>query len=177
VTTLHGTQRLNTDQEGRLHIALDGGYDSIGFATEPPRRAAPPPIARAPLTTDFQIADRRTLRVFQHAVEKQTMALGEGNGDGRANPSEQIAILFPDGDAYRAAELFSLDPCADLTARVSDNWSGYDYVGASAKHTLARIAANCPANHVINMLARVVIPNKPNNQIREFTIELPMTVK
>ena len=176
VTTLHGTQRLKTDQEGRLRIALDGGYDSIGFAAEPPRRAAPPPITRAPLTTDFQIADHRTLRVFQHAIETHTMALGEGNGDGRANPGEQIAILFPDGDAYRAAELLSLDPCADLTARVSDDWGGYDYVGASAKYSLARIAANCPAKHVIKMLARVLIPNKPNHQVREFTIELPITV-
>jgi hypothetical protein len=181
VTTLHFNdrsiyrERLKTDSEGRLHIDLDGQPSEIGIATEPLGPRDPPHLARAPLTTEFQIADHRTFQIFQHATEKQTLTLGEGNADGQANRGEQIAILFPDGDAYRAAELFSLDSCLDLTTRISDNWAAYDYVGASAKYTLARISKTCPANHVIKLYARVLFPDKPNHEFREFTIELQVT--
>ena len=172
VTILHKTQRLKADNEGRLHIELDGDTRSVGIGIKPLPQGDPPHLARAPLTTDFQISDHRIFEIFQHAIEKESMTLGEGNADGQANRGEQIAILFPDGDAYRAAELFSLDPCIDLTARISDNWAAYDHVGASAKYTLARIGKTCPANHVIKLHANVLFPNKPNHQLREFTIEL-----
>jgi len=98
--------------------------------------------------------------------------LGQGNGDGKVNAGEQIAILLPDGDAFRAAELSTDDECVDLSTRVSDNWSTYDWVGASAKYTLAKISRTCPAGHVVRMRARVVIPDKPNHKIHEATIEL-----
>ena len=98
----------------------------------------------------------------------------EGNGDGRANPGEQFAVLFPDGDAFRAAELLSQDSCLDLTTRISDNWAAYDYVGASAKYTVAKISKTCPTGHVITLHTRVLFPNKPNHQLREFTIEIPV---
>lgn len=172
-------QHLKTDSSGRLHIALDGGVSSvvIGKPLQNQRvsdvvfpYSAPPPLA-----TDFQIADHRALPIFQRATEKQSLTLGEGNGDGSANPGEQIAILFPDGAAYRAAELIGYDPCIDLTTRISDNWATYDHVGASAKYTLARISRTCPANHVITLRASVLFPNKPNHQLREFTIELQVT--
>jgi pimeloyl-ACP methyl ester carboxylesterase len=156
-TTSQGMQVLKTDHEGRLHIALDGGANSISIAPT------------------FQIADHRTLKVFQHAIEKQTMTLGKGNGDGKANPGEQIAILFPDGDAYRAAELFSNDSCIDLTTRISDSWASYDHVGASAKYTLARISATCPAGHVIKLRAHVLIPNKPNHEVHDGTIDIQIS--
>jgi hypothetical protein len=168
-------QRLKTDAEGRLRIQLDGDEYAVGIGSDPEYiKPSPPPLPPAPITTSFQIADHRTLEVFQHAIKKQPMTLGQGNGDGKANPGEQIVILLPDADAYRAAELFSLDPCIDLTTRISDNWGEYDFVGASAKYTLAKISATCPSNHVIKMLARVQIPNKPNHQLREATIELQL---
>lgn len=175
VTIDHRAQRLKTDSDGRLHIELDGDRHYVGIGTKPLGPGDPPHLARAPLTTDFQIADHRAFQIFQHAIEKQTLTLGEGNGDGRANPGEQIAILFPDGDAYRAAELISQDPCVDLTTRISDNWATYDHVGASAKYTLAKISKSCPTNHVIKLHASVLFPNKPNHQLREFTIELSIT--
>ncbi|MEO7142394.1 MAG: hypothetical protein ABI165_02720 [Bryobacteraceae bacterium] len=129
--------------------------------------AAFPPASAA---TDFQIADGRALPVFQHAVKIQTLKLGEGNGDGRVNRGERIVVLLPDGDAFRAAELFTNDACADLRDRVSDVWSDYDHVGASAKYTVARISTGCAAGHAIRMLARELLPNKPNHRVRYVTV-------
>jgi hypothetical protein len=127
-----------------------------------------PPAENA---SDFRIADGVSLPVYQHAVQKQTLALGTGNGDGQANPGEQIAILLPDGDAYRAAELFTNDACVDLTKRVSDGWGRYDSVGASAKYSLPLIQSTCAPGHVIRMLARVQLPNKPNHTVRYAVVE------
>jgi pimeloyl-ACP methyl ester carboxylesterase len=172
---IHRT-RLPADSEGRLHIDLDGNEYEVHIGSGLAQRSIEARSIEtgpgAPITTDFQIADHRSFEVFYHAVEKHTIALGEGNGDGKANHGEQIVILLPDGDAYRAAELFSDNDCLDLTTRISDNWATYDYVGASAKFTVARI--NCAPGRVVQLKARVVIPNKPNHQIREVTIKLPI---
>jgi len=128
-----------------------------------------PPAAGAP---NFQIADGRAFSVFQHAVERADLILGQGNGDGRANPGETFAILLPDGDGYRAAELFTNDSCVDNSTRVSDSWSSYDHVGASAKYSLASIKPWCPPGRVVRMLSRVMLPNKPNHRVRYGAIEL-----
>ncbi len=85
---------------------------------------------------DFRIADGQPVRLYQHAVQKTVITLGDGNGDGRASPGERIAILIPEDDAYRAAELFTNDACVDNTLRAFDDWSDYDQVGASAKYSL-----------------------------------------
>lgn len=100
----------------------------------------------------------------------QKLKLGTGNGDGKANRGEKIAILLRDADAYRAAELFSNDSCLDLTDRLSDDWSQYDHVGASAKITQALIRTTCTPGHVVRVLARVQLPNKPNHKIRYVAI-------
>jgi S-formylglutathione hydrolase FrmB len=127
-----------------------------------------PPAENA---SNFRIADGVSSLVYQHAVQKQMLTLGTGNGDGQANAGEQIAILLPYGDAYRAAELFTNDPCVDLTKRVSDYWGDYDHVGASVKYSLPLIRSGCAPGHVIRMLARVQLPNKPNHKIRYAAIE------
>jgi hypothetical protein len=126
-----------------------------------------PPAENA---SDFRIADGISLLVYQHAVQKQILTLGIGNGDGQANAGERIAILLPDGDAYRAAELFTNDPCVDLTKRVSDAWGEYDHVGASVKYSLPLIRSSCAPGHVIRMLARVQLPDRPNDKIRYTVI-------
>jgi len=164
---------LFADAEGRLHFELDGDEYQVKIGRGLVKRSIeiptfPPP----PVSTDFQIADHRPMKVYQHATDPVTMTLGQGNGDGKVNAGEQIAILLPDGDAFRAAELSTDDECVDLSTRVSDNWSTYDWVGASAKYTLAKISRTCPAGHVVRMRARVVIPDKPNHKIHEATIEL-----
>jgi hypothetical protein len=162
---------LFADPGGRLHFELDGDEYQVRIGSSLVQRSiGTRPIAPAYTTTDFQIADRRSFQVFRHAIDKQTETLGEGNGDGKANHGEQIVILLPDGGAFRAAELFSDSDCIDLTNRVSDSWEKYDWVGASAKYTVAKI--NCGPGRVINLKARVLIPNKPNHQIREAAIQL-----
>jgi len=167
-------EHLFADDQGRLELDLDGDEYQVRIGAGLVKRSVETfKFPSAPVTTDFQIADQRTLAVFQHAVKPRTITLGQGNGDGKANRGEQIAILFPDGEAYRAAELISDDDCLDLTTRISDNWSDYDHVGASAKYTLARISRSCPTR-TIKLLARVIFPSKPNHQLREFTIELPI---
>jgi pimeloyl-ACP methyl ester carboxylesterase len=161
------------DPEGRLHIDLDGNDYEVHIGAGLAQRVIETrTITPAPISTDFEIADHRSFEVFYHAIEKHTIALGEGNGDGKPNHGEQIVILLPDGDAYRAAELFSDSDCLDLTTRISDNWAAYDHVGASAKFTVAKI--NCAPGQVVQLKARIVIPNKPNHQTREVTIKLPI---
>ena len=131
-----------------------------------------PPASPFP---DFLLADGRPVRVFQQAVEKTQLTMGEGNSDGKANPGERIAILIPEGDAYRAAELFTNDACVDNTLRVSDVWSSYDHVGASAKYSLPLIKQDCRPGHVIHLLARILLPNKPNHVVRYAAIEFPVS--
>jgi len=161
------------DANGRLEFQLDGDDYQVTIGKNLVHRTVEAPkVPPAPLATDFQIADHRKVQVFEHATQKQSRTLGLGNGDGKANPGEVIAILLPDGDAFRPAELFSDDDCVDLSSRVSDDWRDYDWVGASAKYTLAKL--NCPAGHVIRLRARVLLPNKPNHQVKEVEIELPV---
>jgi hypothetical protein len=158
---------------GRLEFQLDGDEYQVTLGKSLVHRTVETPkLAPAPATTEFQIADHRKVRLFEHATEKHSMTLGLGNGDGKANPGEVIVILLPDGDAFRAAELFSDDDCVDLSTRVSDSWGDYDWVGASAKYTLAKL--NCPAGHVVKLRARVLFPNKPNHQVKEVEIDLPV---
>ena len=123
---------------------------------------------------EYELADGRGATVFQHAIEKRQMKLGEGNGDGHANPGERVAVLLSDSGAFRAAELFTNDACVDDTLRVSDVWGSYDHVGASVKYSLPLIRRDCPAGHVIHMLARVQLPNKPDHELRYGVIELPV---
>jgi hypothetical protein len=123
---------------------------------------------------DFRIVDGQSVRIYQHATEKVQLTLGDGNGDGKANAGERIAILLPEDDVYRAAELFTNDACVDNSLRAFDDWSDYDHVGASAKYSLPLIQPNCPTGHVIHALARVLLPAKPNHIVRFAAIEFPV---
>jgi putative esterase len=128
----------------------------------PPARAFP----------DFRVVDGQSVRVYQHATEKVDLTLGDGNADGKANPGERIAVLLPEDDVYRVAELFTNDACVDNTLRGFDDWSDYDHVGASAKYSLPLIRQDCPAGHVIHALARVLLPDKPNDVVRYAAIDI-----
>ncbi|HLY18634.1 MAG TPA: alpha/beta hydrolase-fold protein [Bryobacteraceae bacterium] len=123
---------------------------------------------------DFRIVDGQSVRVYQHATEKTELTLGDGNADGKANPGERIAILLPEDDVFRIAELFTNDACMDNTLRAFDDWSDYDHVGASAKYSLPLIKPDCPNGHVIHALARVLLPNKPNHIVRFAAVDIPV---
>jgi hypothetical protein len=133
-----------------------------------------PVFPAAPVSKDFKIADAKSYKIYQHATELEDVILGRGNGNGQANPGEAIAILLPDGDGYRAAELFSADACIDNSARESDSWGAYDHVGASVKYSTPLIRPECAPGHVVRMLARVQLPNKPNHRLRLVEIDLPI---
>jgi hypothetical protein len=130
-----------------------------------------PPAEQA---KEFQIADGRSLTVFQHATQKSSQRFGEGNGDGRAAPGETFAVLLPDGDALRAAELFTNDACIDNAMRGSDSWSDYDRSGASAKYSLPSLHLDCEPGHVVHMLARILIPNGADTRVKYFSLEFPV---
>jgi hypothetical protein len=127
-----------------------------------------PPAEKA---VDFRIADGLSLPVYQRGDTVKPLALGTGNGDRQANAGERIAVLLPDGNAYRAAELFTNDACVDLSERASDSWGGYDHVGASAKISLPLISSYCASGHRVRALARVQLPDKPNHRIRYAVVE------
>ena len=131
-----------------------------------------PLFAPAQPFKDFRIADGQTVRIYQHATQKAQVTLGDGNADGKANPGERIAILLPEDDVYRAAELFTNDACVDNTLRAFDDWSDYDHVGASAKYSLPLIKPDCRPGHVIHALARVLLPNKPDHIVRLAAVEI-----
>ena len=123
---------------------------------------------------NFQIADGRTLTAYRHAVEKAQLRFGEGNGDGNAAPGESFAVLVPDGGALRAAEVFTNDACVENSMRGSDSWAAYDHSGASVKYSLPSIHLDCEPGHVVHMLARVVIPNGAETQVKYWTVEFPV---
>jgi hypothetical protein len=123
---------------------------------------------------NFLLADGRAMDIFHEATKDSDLTLGEGNGDGYAAPGEAFAVLVPDGAAFRAAELFTSDACVDVSVRVSDPWSDYDHTGASAKYTVARIRPECQPGHTVHLLARVVLPNAPDHQVRYYAIEFPV---
>jgi hypothetical protein len=133
-----------------------------------------PLFPAAPPAKEFQIADGRTVKAWQQAVHAVEVTLGEGNGDGFAAPGERFAVLLPDGEALRAAEVFTNDSCVDNTVRASDAWSEYDHVGESAKYSLPSIRADCQPGHVVHLLARVLLPDKPEHRVRYAAIEFPV---
>jgi hypothetical protein len=127
-------------------------------------------------TAHFEIADGRSVTVFERATEPTEVTMGAGNADGHAAPGERFALLLTDatGGPLRAAEVFTNDACVDNTTRISDSWSDYDHVGASAKYSLPVIRPECEPGHVVHLLARVLIPNTPRHQVMYWSIEFPV---
>jgi hypothetical protein len=129
----------------------------------------------AELTRKESIADGKTVPTFVRAVENEDLVFGEGNGDGRADRTETFAVLLPDGDRFRPAELITADGCLDLTGRVSDPWREWDHVGGTAKYTLARFREQCQSGRVVRALARVQVPDKkPHHRWMYGVVEIPV---
>ncbi len=125
-------------------------------------------------TAEFQIADGRTVNVYQHAMQRADQSFGQGNGDGHAAPGESFAVLLPDGDGLRAAEVITNDACVDSTMRGSDSWDEYDRAGGSAGYSLPAIRPDCQPGHVVHMLARIVIPNAPEHRVKYVQLQFPV---
>jgi hypothetical protein len=134
-----------------------------------------PTFPEAPAATNFRIADGREFTVYQEGIKRVPLTLGKGNGDGEANPGETLAILLPDGNGWRPAELFTNDACVEMAERVSDVWGDYDHVGASAKYSLPVIQPECASGHMVRMLARVQSPHAPDHRVEYFTVEFAVS--
>jgi len=117
--------------------------------------------------TVFRIADGTTVDAWQHGTQHGDVSLGEGNGDGHAAPGENFAMLFPDGEYLRAAELFTNDACVDNTIRASDSVGEH----ASVKYSLPTVRPECSPGHVVHVLARVVTAG---GQERYWSVEFPV---
>ena len=159
---------FTVDDPARAIVKLFAVAGSTRMPVEVPLFPAAQPIK------DFQIVDGRTLTVSQHAVQKGELKFGEGNGDGHAAPGESFAIVLPDGGALRAAELFTNDACVENSMRGSDSWEAYDHSGASVKYSMPSIRLDCEPGHVVHMLARIVIPNGGDHQVKYGTLEFPV---
>ncbi len=129
-----------------------------------------PVFAASAPVKDFLIADGRQLEAFQHGSQKVEVTLGEGNGDGYAAPGESFAILVPDADSFRVAELFTNDPCVDNTVRDSDQWGGL----TSVKYSVPRLRAECEPGHPVHMLARIFVPSADGPVAKYAAIEFPV---
>ncbi len=133
-----------------------------------------PLFPHADATKVFQIADGATVEVMRRGVATVERTFGEGNRDGHAAPGESFAVLVPDGEVLRAAELFTNDRCVDNTVRGSDDWSDYDHSGASVEYSLPRIRPECQPGHVVHFLARILLPRAPEHQPWYLAIEVPV---
>ena len=122
-----------------------------------------PPAGPAP---SFRIVDGATVTAYQHGTQPEDVTFGEGNRDGHAAPGESFAVLFPDGEYLRAAELFTNDACVDTSVRGSDTWST-----ATVHYSLPAIRPDCEPGHVIHMLARIAVPN---GAPKYYTLEFPV---
>jgi Putative esterase len=128
-----------------------------------------------PSITDFEIADGKIFRVAKAGTDSETILLGTGNGDGVANPGESIVIVVKDQDKFWRTNLSFSDKYLNpfgINTRMSDNWSSFDHVGASAKYSVPLISSNCPENHPIDFFAEYWLPEYPYHIIKQGVIKI-----
>lgn len=139
------------------------------------------PVRRkTPVITDFEIADGRILTVAKAGIDTETVKLGDGNGDGIANPGESIIILVRDGDKLWRTTVTSTDRYIDpfgVKVRESDSWGPFDHVGGSAKYHVPLIASNCPTNHPLEFFVEYWLPEYPLHHIRQGVVKFNVTGK
>jgi poly(3-hydroxybutyrate) depolymerase len=129
---------------------------------------------------DFVLADGKTFEVAAAGDDTVSVFLGNGNGDGIANPGESIVILVNDQGRYFRTLLHTADPYvnpAGIHIRESDSWSSYDHVGASAKYSVPVLSSDCPQNHIIKFFVEYWLPDYPDHIIKRGTVEIAVKGK
>ncbi|MGK2860775.1 MAG: alpha/beta hydrolase [Chitinophagaceae bacterium] len=127
-----------------------------------------------PEIKNFEIADGKIFTVAKAGIDMETILLGTGNGDGVANPGESIVILVKDRDKFWRTHLSFSDKYLNpfgVNARMPDNWTPYDHVGASAKYSIPLISSACPENHSIELFAEYWLPEYPYHIIKQGVIK------
>jgi S-formylglutathione hydrolase FrmB len=129
---------------------------------------------------EFDIADGKTFTVVKSGNGTETVLLGNGNGDGIANPGESIVILVRDGNKLWRADLRGKDPYINpfgISLRRSDNWSSFDYVGGSAKYDVPVIASDCPQDYPVEFVVEYWQPEYPMHIIKQGVVKFKVKGK
>jgi hypothetical protein len=157
----------------KLTIRDDNKHEWIEFFEIPLKK-------NLPEIKNFEIADGKIFAVANGGTNIETIILGNGNGDGMANPGESIVILVKDQDKHWRTDLtFSdryLNPFG-INVRKSDNWTPFDYVGASAKYDVPLISSDCPENHEIDFFVEYWLPEYPLHIIKQGVITIKVNGK
>jgi hypothetical protein len=133
-----------------------------------------------PEIKDFEIADGKIVTVAKGGTDTETTLLGNGNGDGIANPGESIVILVKDKDKYWRTNLSFSDKYVNpfgVNMRMSDNWTPFDHVGASAKYSVPLVSSDCPENHIVEIFAEYWLPEYPLHIIKQGLIRIEVKGK
>jgi hypothetical protein len=133
-----------------------------------------------PAIKDVEIADGKIVMVAKSGTETETILLGSGNGDGIANPGESIVVLVKDQDKYWRTHLSFSDQyinTSGINIRMSDNWTPFDHVGASAKYSVPLISSDCPEGHQIEFFVEYWLPTYPYHIIKQGTIKIEVKGK
>jgi S-formylglutathione hydrolase FrmB len=128
-----------------------------------------------PEIKDFEIADGKVFTVAKAGTNTETILLGSGNGDGIPNPGESIVIVVKDKDKYWRTHLSFSDKYVNpfgVNIRTSDNWTLFDYVGASVKYSIPLISSDCPEDHSIEFFAEYWLPEYPYHIIKQGVIKI-----
>jgi len=127
--------------------------------------------------SSFEIADGKAVTVQQGGKDTVTMVLGQGNGDGVANPGETIVVLVKDKGINRLSSLSSLSPQVDLTSahtRISDSWSRFDHVGSSFKYSAPVLSSDIESGTEITFYAEYWLPEYPDHHTRGGVVSIPV---
>jgi len=128
----------------------------------------------------FEIADGRAFTVSKAAILTETVRLGEGNGDGIANPGESIVILVKDKDKYWRSELYTSDKNVNpfgINNRIKDFWDQFGGIASSPKYSVPLIAATCPENHQIEFAAEYWVPENKFHVIKKGRVRITVAGK
>lgn len=133
-----------------------------------------------PEIKNFEIADGKTFTVAKAGTDIETILLGTGNADGIANPGESIVLLVKDQNKYWRTHLSFSDKYINpfgINTRMSDSWTSFDHVGASAKYSIPLIASDCPENHKVDFFAEYWLPEYPYHIKKQGVIKIDITGK
>jgi hypothetical protein len=133
-----------------------------------------------PEIKNFEIADGKMFTVAKAGTDIETIMLGNGNGDGMANPGESIVILVNDQDKHWRTDLSFSDPYVNpfgINIRKSDSWIPFDHVGGSAKYDVPLISSDCPENHQVEFFVEYWLPEYPLHIIKQGIISIKVNGK
>lgn len=129
---------------------------------------------------DFEIADGRTMTVASSGDNTDTLKLGTGNGDGKANPGESIVIVVKDQEKLWRTDLEGKDGYINpfgIKIRKSDYWGSFDHVGGSAKYDVPMISSDCPENHHAEFAVEYWLPDAPLHIIKRGFVRFAISGK